>query len=220
MAGIGLALTTIRPQIALLLAIPFLFKQRRVWWWFLAGSAVLVVFSILLVGITGVGTLLHILTISAGGTGYKINEIAMMNFIGLLDRLAPGISPGAARLMGWIVYAAAIVLACIIWIRSKNIGEKQIGTAVLIAIISAPHLHYHDLVLLLIPIFCVMILINQRYPQATRTLLLLPLVTSWLLLISNSIMAVRASLPYILGLALVILLWRPELVLNKNKEQP
>jgi hypothetical protein len=31
LAGLGLSLTLIRPQIAILLAVPFLFRQRKVW---------------------------------------------------------------------------------------------------------------------------------------------------------------------------------------------
>ena len=45
LSGLGLALTTIRPQMALVLSIPFIFKRRRVWWWFCAGAVILVLFQ-------------------------------------------------------------------------------------------------------------------------------------------------------------------------------
>jgi len=110
LAGIGLALTTIRPHIAILLAVPLIFKRRKIWWWFVGAATVLVVFSMALIGWRGAENYLHMLTISASGEGYKIHEFAMVNFIGLLRRLAPGIPSASVRLIGWLVYAGALVL--------------------------------------------------------------------------------------------------------------
>ena len=181
-AGLGLSLTTIRPHIALLLALPFIFKRRKIWWWFAGGTAVLVVFSILLIGIKGTENYLGILTISASGEGHKINEFPMVNFIGFLRRLAPGMPAQSTRLIGWIVYACAFILLCAVWARSKNIGATQIGLAVLVAILAVPHLHYHDLVLLLIPIFCLMRLLAQKNLVSSKNLALLPLAISLFML--------------------------------------
>lgn len=41
LAGLGLSLTIVRPQTALFLAIPFLFKQRKVLWGFALGGLIL-----------------------------------------------------------------------------------------------------------------------------------------------------------------------------------
>ena len=218
LAGIGLALTTIRPHIALLLAVPFLFKQRKVWWWFLAGAAGLAVFSIMLIGIRGTENFLRILSISASGEGYKINEFAMLNFIGLLRRLVPGISSESTRIIGWIVYALAFVFLCLVWTRSDKIGEKQAGLAVLIALFAAPHLHYHDLVLLLIPIFCVMVLTERRSLLKRETAALFPLGASWLLVVSNFLPMLKFSIPYIFGAMLMAALWIPEFVFRQWKK--
>jgi len=220
LAGAGIALTTIRPHIALLLAIPFLFKRRKVWWWFLAYAAGLVVFSILLIGLRGTVNFLHILTISASGEGYKINELAMLNFIGLLRRLAPGISSESARLAGWILYFLAMVLLCVLWMQSKKIGEKQAGLAVLIVLFAAPHLHYHDLVLLLIPIFSVIVLTERKRILDLKTSTLFPLGVSWLLVVSNFLHGLKFSIPYISGLILAATLCYPELVLRRWKKTP
>jgi hypothetical protein len=220
LAGIGLALTTIRPHIAILLAVPFLFNRRRVWWWFAAGAAALVVFSVVLVGIDGTQNFLHILTISAGGEGYKINEFAMVNFLGMLRRLFPGIPSGTARLAAWIVYAAALVALCVVWRRSGEIGERQAGLAVLVTLFAAPHLHYHDLALLLVPIFCWLGLLIRRGLLTVRAAALLPLAVSWLLVVSNFLPALKFSIPYIFGLALAIALWRPEIFFRSKEAQP
>lgn len=181
-AGLGLSLITIRPHIALLLALPFLFKRQKIWWWFAGAAAVLVIFSILLIGIKGTENYLGILTISASDEGHKINEFAMVNFIGLLRRLAPDMSSQSARLVGWIVYACAFILLCIVWVRSKNISPRQIGLAVLVAILAVPHLHYHDLALLLIPIFCLMRICAQRNLVSSANLAMMPVALSLLML--------------------------------------
>jgi len=218
LAGIGLALTTIRPHIALLLAVPFLFKQRKVWWWFLAGAAGLAVFSIMLIGIRGTENFLRILSISASGEGYKINEFAMVNFLGMLRRLFPGVLPETARFAAWLIYAAALISLCAVWQRSKEIGEKQAGLAVLVALFAAPHLHYHDLVLLLIPIFCVMVLTERRSLLKRETAALFPLGASWLLVVSNFLPMLKFSIPYIFGAMLIAALWIPEFVFRQWKK--
>ena len=218
LAGAGLALTAIRPHIAILLAVPFLFKQRKVWWWFLLSATGLALFSILLVGARGTQNFLHILTISANGEGYKINELAMLNIIGLLQRLFHGLSAESARIAGWLFYLLAIASLCILWLRSVKIGEKQVGLATLIAIFASPHLHYHDLVLFLIPIFCLIVLTARRSLLDLKTSVLFPLMASWLLVVSNFLPALKFSVPYILGLLLAAALWVPEFVFRQRKK--
>jgi hypothetical protein len=215
LAGIGLALTTIRPHIAILLAVPFIFKRRKTWWWFALAAAVLALFSVALIGLRGAENYLRMLTISASGEGYKINEFAMVNFIGLLRRLVPDMPGASVRLVGWIVYACAVVLLCVLWMHSEDIGAKQIGLAVLIAIFAVPHLHYHDLVLLLIPIFSLMMLFVQRGLPDLKLVAVFPLAVSWVLVISNFLPALKFSVPYLLGLLIAIILWRPSLVFRR-----
>ncbi|MCX6033374.1 MAG: glycosyltransferase 87 family protein [Chloroflexi bacterium] len=79
LAGLGLSLALIRPQIALVLAVPFLFRRRKVFGWFCAGAAALGFYCFLQVGWTGALDYLHILTVSAGGEGYGMAEMAMFN---------------------------------------------------------------------------------------------------------------------------------------------
>ncbi len=208
-AGLGLAIVTIRPQIALILAIPFLFKRRKVLWWFLGGSAVLGVFSIALIGIKGAVGFIQILGISAKGEGYFLNETAMINFLGLLKRWFPAMSSTAANISGWVMYIAVGVLLCIIWVRASKIEEKQIGLAVLLAIFAAPHLQYHDLAALLIPVICLMSIINKAQLWNNLVTALLPLGISWILFLSNFADLFKYNVPYLLGLIIGLLLWYP-----------
>jgi hypothetical protein len=90
LAGSGLALMTIRPQIALFLVIPFLFKKPKLFIWFCVGAGSLSALSLLILGMDGVRSFIKILGITAGGEWYGTNESAMVNLIGLLLRLVPG----------------------------------------------------------------------------------------------------------------------------------
>jgi len=216
-AGLGLAIVTIRPQIALILAIPFLFKRRKVLWWFLGGAAVLGVLSIALIGIKGAVGFFQILGISAKGEGYFLNETAMINFLGLLKRWFPAMSSPAANISGWVMYIAAAVLLCIIWVRASKIEEKQIGLAVLLAIFAAPHLQYHDLAALLIPVICLMSIINKAQLWNDLVTALLPLGISWILFLSNFADFFKYNVPYLLGLIIGLMLWYPGIFSRRQR---
>ncbi len=219
LAGIGLALTTIRPHVALVLALPFLFNRRKVWWWFLAGAAGLALFSILLIGIKGAVNFVNILQISASGEGYKTNEPAMLNLLGSLRRGFPFVSPDIFRFTSWIIYICAIALLCVVWLRSKRIYEKQIGLAVVVALFAAPHLHYHDLVLVLIPIICLVSIVIKRGILTSSTISCLPMAISWLLFASNFLAILKFSIPYLLEAWLIFALWFPDAIfLRKAKK--
>jgi len=86
-AGLGLAMTIIRPQITLILAVPFLFNRRKVWWWFAAVATLMTLFSIGLVGLSGAKDFINLMVISAGGQGYGLAEASMFDFTGMVLRL-------------------------------------------------------------------------------------------------------------------------------------
>jgi hypothetical protein len=215
-AGIGLAMVTIRPQIALILVIPFLFKRRKVLWWFLGSAAILGVLSIALIGIKGAIGFFQILGISVKGEGYFLNETAMINFLGLLKRWLPVMFTNAANISSWVMYIAVAVLLCLIWIRSSTIGEKQIGLAVLLAIFAAPHLQYHDLAALLIPVICLMSLINKAQLWNDLVTSLLPLGISWILFMSNFNDFFKYNVPYLIGISLGLMLCYPGILSRRH----
>jgi hypothetical protein len=217
LAGLGLALATIRPHIALLLAVPFLFKRRKIFWWFFTGAGVLVVTSIALVGISGTVGFIKILAISASGEGYKINEGVMFNLIGLLHRVVPSLGPPSIRLIGWTIYLLAFLGLVLFWSKSETIDVRHIGLSVLASLLAAPHLHYHDLALLLVPIFCLLVYAENRL-KLDRAVLL-PLVVSTLLLLGH-IPALRYLTPYLTTLGLGVVLWFFESLLTRRFFHP
>ena len=70
LAGLGLALTSVRPHVTVLLALPFLFRKRGVFLWFCAGVAALGLVSQLAVGPEGLRAYIRLLFSAAGGQFY------------------------------------------------------------------------------------------------------------------------------------------------------
>lgn len=197
LAGLGLSLTTVRPHVALVLAIPMLFRYGKVFLGFLLGSGTLALLSVSIIGLDGTREYIDILLISSGGEWYGMKEYAMYNLIGLLTRAAPQLGAGAIRTLGWIVYGIAIIGLCILWFKARNSKEKLIGLTVTLALFAVPHLHFHDLALLLIPIYQLI-----RISRDTRNLTVLPIVLSLLLLLANISPFLQYSIPYLMMAAL------------------
>jgi len=148
-AGLGLALAAIRPQVALVLALPFLFKRRQVWWWFVAWGLILLAYCYLLVGVQGLEGFFQVLLFSGQGTGIDVDK--MITLMGAILRLFPDIDPGLFHIIGYGGYALAILFLCLLWDRSRALEFKQVGLAILFSMVFSPHMHNHDLSLLLIP---------------------------------------------------------------------
>jgi hypothetical protein len=161
LAGIFLAFCLLRPQIALVLAVPFLFIQSKVWWSFVITAGLMVFCSLALVGFTGVFDYIAILSATAQNSQYIMNQEATVNFIGLLIRLFPEANPSLIQGIGWIYYFLAIIVLSVIfkkawhqYMLTQNRSHLlwAIALLILVAVFFSPYLHYHDLLLLLIPI--------------------------------------------------------------------
>jgi hypothetical protein len=203
-AGLGLALTSIRPQISLVLAVPFLFKERKVFWWYLLGVLVLALFSLLTMGVDNIIGFLKILTVSAGGQGYLINEFGMVNLLGLMRNVLPGASPEILRYCSWGFYFFAIIFGCILW-NGKNISMKsKIAILVVVSVFFNPHLHFHDLVLLMIPIFSTIKTLLNMNKFGINSITLIFIFIIFLLLV-NHLVHLPHIAAYLLMLSLVLL---------------
>ncbi len=193
LAAIGLALTTVRPHICLALAIPLFFSHRSVAWRFFLAAGVLTLFSMLLIGKDGSLDFVHILQVSAGGTWYGMKEAAMFNLIGLLSRTFPRLDPELIRALGWAGYGIGILLAVVGWRQNKLELPVKISLTIILALFFAPHLHYHDLTLLIIPL----IFLTAKDNRTS----LIPLGVSLLLLILYPLYYI---LPYALYASLTV----------------
>jgi hypothetical protein len=146
--------------------------------------------------------------ISANGTWYGMNEDAMLNLIGLLSRTLPFINDKAIRMIGWAGYLIAIIFSIVFWAKKNQPYEGLFSISIILALFFAPHLHYHDLTLLAIPL----LFVELKYPCLENLLLS----TSFILLILKPLFYI---LPYVLY---AILIWyfarvlKPSKVINNN----
>lgn len=202
-AGLGLSLTTVRPHIALILALPMLFSYRKAFLGFALGAGMLALVSFLIIGLEGTQEFINILLISAGGEWYGIKQYAMYNLIGVLTRTLPWLGVEAIRTIGWIVYGATVVASCIFWARSKDLQVGQVGLTIILALFTVPHLYFHDLTLLLIPIYELIRSSAQKSGLLkTENATVLPIALSLLLLLGNISPLLQYIFPYLIMLGL------------------
>ena len=216
LAGLGLGLAAMRPQVSLVLALPFLFKRRRVWWWFVAWGLVLLLYFYLLIGTQGLKDFIQTLFFSGAGMGIDVN--AMPTLMGAMLRTFPAISVQMLDGIGYGSYVLAILFLCFVWLKSAEITIKHVGLAVLIAILFSPHLHVHDLSLLLIPVLCVMLVLVEQKILARRNALFLLLGVSVVFTINGVFWFY--SIIYLTIVLLGLLLWVPSWWKARQEAQP
>jgi hypothetical protein len=183
LAGMGLSLTTIRPQIGLFLAIPFLFRHRTVFWGFLLGSLTLAAISLALLGTDGTLKFIESIRYIEGTIWREPHAFDMPTISGMIRRNVEVVDPAAIKTLIWAIYLLGIAGFSLWWQKNGEITEKHIGLIVLAGIFLLPYAHYHELTLLLIPIFCLLRILEKTDAIQQYYLAVLPLVVSWLSLL-------------------------------------
>lgn len=219
LAGLGLALTTVRPHVTVLLAVPFLFRRQKVFGWFCVGAGVLGALSLVVLGVDGMRGFLNLLLVSAGGEWYGLKEPLMVNLVGLLWRVAPGLGGDAIHWIGWAVYGATLIGLCVLWGRSRSIAEKQIGLAITLTVFAVPHLHYHDLTLLLVALVAALVGLVRGGFLRQQDANLAPLALSLILLLGSLVPILKLNLPYLVMILLVLLLWSPQKLFFRTRKK-
>ena len=200
LAGLGLSLTTVRPHLSLAFAIPMMFRHRKAFLAYILGSSVLAILSILILGWEGTRQFINILLISTGGEWHGMNEESMVNLLGLVIRLLGPSAGDLLRTWSWMIFGATILGISFLWYRKKDSLNYVIGLTVILALFTSPHLHFHDLTLLLIPFYDLV-----RSGQLKRfAAIAFPIAASLLLLISNLTPVLQFTTPYLLMLALAL----------------
>jgi hypothetical protein len=151
LAGLALSLATVRPHIALVLALPFLFARRRVLVGFVIGSALLLGWFLVQVGPGGLLDYGRTLLGLASGSGSGVGVQDRVNLTGILERLLPESSGQVARYLGWGLWLAMTAWLCVLWDRRGRSGGPELvdlGFAIVLAVAFAPHMNYHDLSLI------------------------------------------------------------------------
>jgi len=179
-AGLGLSLTTVRPQVALFLAIPFLFRYQKVFWGFVLGSSILAGISVWLLKTDGVIKFIESIRYLETTIWVEPHSFDMPTISGIIRRNFTVTNPTLAKTFVWICYLAGMAGFCVWWHKSDEINEKHIGLITLAAIFLLPYAHYHELTLLLIPIFCLLRILEKSNVVQQYYLAVLPLIVSWL----------------------------------------
>lgn len=213
LAGMGLALMTIRPHLALPLALPFLFKRRKIFGWFLVGAGVLGLFSLANSGMEGIQAFLRMVSVSAEGVNTTIKEKSMVNLLGLLANLFPTVRAESLRLAAWIAYLLNMAGLCLLWWRTPKLEGKHLGLALLLATFTSPHLHFHDLVLWSLPLVVVLAAIKSQPVLVERTYFF-PWLISMVFLFWFMPGLVHFWIPLFILVFLAVLLFNPEKVLS------
>jgi len=108
-----------------------------------------------------------------------------------------------------VLYLAAIIGLSILWGRAAKISLWQLVLACSISLFVAPHLYFHDLSFLLLPLLITALIIAERIRpgQSRAVLVALLLVCSLTLLFGDIWDPIRFVFPYLIMLALPLLSW-------------
>lgn len=145
LAGLALSLGAVKPQLLLVLGIPLLFCRIKAFLGFCAGCAILVLFSLALVGFDGLRGILQLTNLMSRIQGFGVWPEGMYNVTGILARA------GVNHFWSWPVYGLAIVAVSLLWKR-KGITPATLSIALVLSVFTAPHVHLWDLSLLIIPL--------------------------------------------------------------------
>lgn len=94
----------------------------------------------------GVSDFFKLLTMSASGNLLEMRPLAMFNLLGLMERA--GLSPEVARLIAWAAFFVSALFLFGVW--KRNPSNPPFALTMLLAIFTSPHLHGHDLALLIV----------------------------------------------------------------------
>lgn len=145
LAGIALSLTTLKPHFAIFLAVPLIVRPKA-FIGFCAASALLAIYSVLLIGTRGVSEFLALIKTTAGGEMFGVRPLAMVNLLGLMERA--GVSPEVARPVAWTAFFLSATLLLVLW--KRNPLNPPFALTMWLAVFTSPHLYGHDLALLLV----------------------------------------------------------------------
>jgi len=97
------------------------------------------------VGLEGFKDILNVILVTATGADESIHQAGMYNLVAILVRLR------ISSAWAWPFFGVAIAGVSFLW-RKTGVTTNSFGLAILLALFFSPHLHTHDLSLLVIPL--------------------------------------------------------------------
>lgn len=147
-AGIALSLSVVKPQLALLLAIPLCLARPKAFLGFCIGASALVIFSFILVGPEGFHSLVATITSMMRAQEAGTDPPEMYSVTGLLTRA------GLNRLWAWPIFLSAIIGIGFLW-RRTDTSLPSLMLGIVVAVFASPHLFLHDASLLVLPLLMI-----------------------------------------------------------------
>ena len=203
--ALGLTLVAVRPHMGVALALPLWFTARRAWWLSVLCVGALVAVSMAVLNFQGVWGLLHLIRISSAGDWFGMRPEVMLNGLGLLLRVVGVPGPALVSLLGWVLYGVGLAGICWLWWRSRQGVESLVGLTLLMVVLTAPHLHLHDLTVLILPVLLIGRDVWLR--SGNPYVVLIPVGVSVFLLAGFLLGAAYFVFPYLLYGALAWFLW-------------
>lgn len=202
-AGLWLGLSAIRPQTAVFLSAPFIFRKQKVFLGCIVGAGILAAISLALIGSSGLQKYMHILGVVEGEMWRLPHSKDMPTISGFIRRNFESVNRDFFRYFIWGGFISGMFIISSWWRKSLEIGEKQIGLLILAGLVFVPYAHYHELSLLLIPIICLIRILLTKNLVTKQSVQLLPLCISILLIAGFS---GGGSLKYIIVYLVMLLL--------------
>ena len=172
----------------------------------------LAITSVIMLDFKGTAEFINLLLISSEGNWFGMNLAAMLNLLGLFLRIFQLSDSDTISIIGWLIYLTSLALICTLWKFSKMEDVRLISLTILIACITAPHLHLHDLTLLIFPIL--FIVKDRSAVDSDLRWLMLPVMISLFLVLGLLLNEVYYIIPYIVFLFLG---W---LILSRKQNPP
>src|SRR5258706_104158 len=107
---------------------------------------------------------------------------------------------------------AGLIILCLVGGKAPAIIDKHVSLAVIVAMFASPHLHYHDLALLIIPILILIRGLITAEKVSLEYAALIPFGVSLVLVFTYSIEPLNYLIIYLIELGLLIFAW----LLNKQ----
>ncbi len=216
-AGIALAFSWTRPQVAVFIAIPFLIAVKKGRFAFVVTSILLAGFSVLLIGSSGVINFLNIISLTASNSFYGIKPQEMLNFVGILTRSFNSADSSTINFIaegGFVIGVGVFSMACL---RQGIMDFKLIGAGIIGSVFFSLHLHFHDLSLLIIPFMMAMSSMVSKTKIAG--LELFPLGFSFLFLACDFLPILKFTIPYLAMIVILLVLCFPDRIQWMTKPQ-
>ncbi|MFZ1042675.1 MAG: glycosyltransferase family 87 protein [Anaerolineales bacterium] len=216
-AGIALAFSWIRPQVAVFIAIPFLLGVKRGRFAFVVTSILLAGFSMLLIGRSGVINFVNIISLTASNSFYGIKPQEMLNFVGILTRSFNSSDSSTINFIAEGGFVIGVTTFSIAWLRKGSVDFKLIGATIIGSVFFSLHLHFHDLSLLIIPFMIAMSSIVSKTKIASLELFSLGF--SFLFLSCDFLPILKFTIPYLAMIGLLLALYFPDRIQWMTKPQ-